>query len=115
EVLIAQGTDGADIDDVARQFVVTGLAGEDVDFGVAAPVDDLKFTRATNFAGEADATGAHDATSGEQRDVFAEVVLIGLLQFRLAQPGVPAPIAEAKILQFTLTCLIARRTIERVV
>ena len=43
EILAAQGADGAEIDDVAGQLVVERLAGEDVDLGVIAAVDDLQF------------------------------------------------------------------------
>src|SRR5437660_46488 len=42
EVLAAQGADRTQIDDVAGQLVVARLAGEDVDLGVVAAVDDLQ-------------------------------------------------------------------------
>ena len=46
EILAAQGPDRAEIDDVAGQLVVERLAGEDVDLGVVAAVDDLQLGRA---------------------------------------------------------------------
>ncbi len=36
EVLVEQGADGAEVDDVAGQRVVDRVAGEDVDLGVVA-------------------------------------------------------------------------------
>ena len=45
EVLAAQRADRAEVDDVAGQLVLQRLAGEDVDLGVVAAVDDLQLGR----------------------------------------------------------------------
>src|SRR5262249_26973900 len=75
EVLVAQGADGAQIDDVAGELVVARLAGENVDLRVVAAVDDLQLGRAADLAGKTDAARAHDAAVGEQGDVLADVRL----------------------------------------
>src|SRR5439155_25688446 len=71
EILAAQCADRTEIDHVASQLVVQGLARKDVDLGMIAPVDDLEFCGATDLTGEADAARTHDAADGEQSDRFA--------------------------------------------
>src|SRR6202011_1260000 len=87
EVLAAEGADGAQIDDVAGQLVVQWLAGEDVDLGVAAAVDDLQLGGAGNLAREADAARAHDAAVGKERDLVGELRLVGRLVLLVHHPA----------------------------
>lgn len=61
EVLVEQGTDRAEIHDVAGERVVNRVSGEDVDLGVVASPHDLEFTGVGDLPGEPNATGAHDA------------------------------------------------------
>src|SRR5262249_34677378 len=55
KVLAAQGADGAQIDDVAGQFVLQRLAGKHVNLAAVTAVDDLQFGRSSDLAREADA------------------------------------------------------------
>src|SRR5262249_7458005 len=87
EILAAQGTDGAEIDDITGQLVLQWLAGEDVDLGVISPVDDLKFRRAANFTRKAHAARAHDAAIGEETNRIADVRLIGRRVFLVDHPA----------------------------
>jgi hypothetical protein len=66
EILVCQGADRAQIDDVARQRIVDWIAREDVDLAVMPAIGHLQFGAAGNLAREADAARAHDAAVGEQ-------------------------------------------------
>ena len=77
EVLVEQGPDRAEVDDVAGQRVVDRLAGEDVDLGVIAAPHHLELAGLGDLAGEPDAPRAHDAAVlvelDQVRDVLARV------------------------------------------
>ena len=112
EVLAAKGTDGAQVDDVAGEFVVAGGLWKDIDFLVRSPSDDLEFGRSADFSCEANAAGAHDTAVGKQSDLFSDVVLVLTLDFRLIESAVGLAVLVGVILQVALTGLIADRAIE---
>ena len=112
EVLAAKGTDGAQVDDVAGEFVVAGGLWKDIDFFVRSPSDDLEFGRSADFSCEANAAGAHDTAVGKQSDLFSDVVLVLTLDFRLIESAVGLAILVGVILQVALAGLIADRAIE---
>ena len=115
EILAAQRPDRAQIDDVARQFVVAGLARKNVDFLVAAAVDHLQFRRSADFAREPYTTRTHDTAVREQHDLVADVMLVLTLLFRFLQPALSPPEAIRVILQEALARLIADRAVQRMV
>src|SRR5262249_31078510 len=69
EVAVGQRADRADVDDVARVLVLEGLAGEQADLRVVAPVEDPELTGAGDLVAEPDAARAEDAALGVEDHV----------------------------------------------
>jgi hypothetical protein len=115
EVLAAQRTNRTEVDHVAGEFIVARVTREDIDLFVSSAADDLQFGRSTDLARESHAARTHDAAVGEQRDLIADVVLIGLNVLGLLQTAVAATVFVAVVLQPAFTGLIADGAIERMV
>src|SRR6185436_217574 len=109
KVVAAQRPNRAEVNDVPRQLVVERLAWEDVDLGVMPPADDLQLGRAADLAREADAARAHDAAIGEQRNVRANVWLVGRRVLLVDHPARGFAEAIAEVLQQALARLVAHR------
>ena len=115
EVLAAQRPDGAEIDDVAGQFVLQRPTGEDVDFLVVPATHDGKFRRAADLAREPHAPRTHDAAIREQRDFRTEFRLVRRRILVVHHSRFGAAVLEAVILELALAGFIAHGAIERVV
>src|SRR5262249_11346118 len=115
EVLAAQGPNRTEIDHVAREFVVDWPARENIDLGMMAAVDDVQLRRTANFAREANTARTHDAAIREERDVLADIGLVGRLVLVVDHPAGRPPETIAVILQMTFAGLVAHGAIERVV
>src|SRR5262249_6180916 len=115
EVLAAQRADRAEIDDVGGQLVIERIAGEDVNLGMMAAVCDLQLGLAADLAREADAAAAHDAAVGEQRDVGADVRLVGRRELVVDHAALSIAMLEAVVLQHALAGLVAHGTVERMI
>ena len=115
EVFAAEGADGADIDDVSGEWIIDGVSGEDVDFFVGAAADDLEFCGAADFAGEANAAGAHDAAVGEESNLVADVFFIRLDVFGFVESAVAATVIEGVVLEVAFACLIAGGAVKGVI
>ncbi len=114
EVLVEQGADGAEIDDVAGEGVVAGLAGEDVDLGVAAASHHLELAGVGDLAGEPDAPRAHDAAVLVELDGVGDI-LAGVDGPLLDEAVDRLAVLVAVVLQAALAGLVADGAVERVV
>src|SRR5204862_3916838 len=114
EILVEQGADGAEIDDVAGEFVVQRFAGEDADLLLVAAAFDEELGLAADFAREADAARAHDAAVVVEQDVEADV-LLGLLVFVLLKAALAAAVLVGVILEQAFARLIADGAVEGVI
>ena len=114
EVLIAQRTDRAQVDNVAREFVVQGKARQNIDLFVAAAVDDHQLARAADLAAEAHAARAHHATVDEQGDGIPHVAAAAGERADVGAALV-LPMLEVIILQTAFACLVADRAVDRMI
>ncbi|MNM74069.1 hypothetical protein D3C81_858190 [compost metagenome] len=115
ERLAGQRADRAQVDHVARQFRVNGLADEGGDLRVLAAVEHAQLHHTGHFLAEAHAAGAVDAAGhllhGDQRaHVLVEHHTLLFLVARLR-----GTVAHGQVLQLALAALIADRAIQRVV
>ena len=114
ERLGVQRADRAQVDDVARQFVIDALLDEGADLHVLAAARRAELLDARDLRGEADAARAVDAARHVGRDERAEVlVLDDALALVEARGG--AAESEREVLQLALAALVADRAVERVV
>ena len=97
EILVQQGPHRAEIDHVARQLVVAGLAGKYVDFLAVPAAIDVQLAGPGNFAREAHATRAHDAAIRVEIDVVAHV-FFGLFGLVFLEAGLAAAVFVGIIL-----------------
>ncbi len=88
EVLAAQGTDWAEVDNITRQFVIARLAREYFDFFHATATDHMQFAGAADFARKAHTAGTHHTAVGKQGDLLADMVLVDALDFGFIQAAV---------------------------
>ena len=110
-----QRADRTDVDRIARELGVHGLADERHDFRVLAAADHSELHDPGDFLSEAHAPRALDAAGhllgGDERaQVLVEHDALGL--------GVPrrrAAVADRQVLQLTFAALVADRAVERVV
>ena len=109
-----EGTDRAEIDDVALQVAVERLAQIGGDFRVLAPARLAHLGDAGDLGREADAAGARDAARHMGFDQRAEIKVIdGALGF--AETAEIDAIGHRLVLQIAFATLIADRAIERMV
>ena len=111
---MGQGTDRAQVVDVARQLTVDILLKIGGDLGVLAAGDHADVRHPGHFGDEADAAGALDAAGHECLDRRPHVLFFDrALVLRIA--GAVAAIAHGLILQVALAALVADRAVQRVV
>ena len=115
EGLAGQRTHGAQIDHVARQFGVHGIAHHGGDFRVLTAVDHAQFHDAGHFLAKTHATCAVDAAAHLfHRDQGPHILVSHhALFFFVARTG--TAIADRQILQLALTALVANGAIQGVV
>ena len=115
ERLRGQRADRAQVDHVARQFVVDGLVDERQDLGVLAAPGHAEFHLAGDLLTEAHAARAVDAARHLLgRDQRAET-LVEHDALGLVVAAGRAAVAHGQILQLALAALIADRAVERMV
>ena len=109
-----EGSDRAQIDHVAGQFGIDGLADEREDLGVLATTGHAELHHAGDLLTESHAARAMDAARHVGGDERAEILVRhDPLQFLEARRR--GPVADREILQLALAALVADRAIERVV
>ncbi len=115
ERLAGQRTDRADVDHVARQLGVDGVAEHRGDLRMLAAVDHAQLHHAGHFLAEAHAAGAVDAAAhlfhrDQRPDVLVQddALVFGVARGRAA-------VANRQVLQLAFAALIADRAIERMV
>ena len=114
EVLVEQGSDRAEVDNVARQGVVDRFAGKDVDLGMTAAAHHLQLAGLRDFAGEPHTPRAHDAPVHVELDEVRNV-LTRIYRSFVNKAVNRLTIAIAVILQTAFAGLIADRAIERMI
>ena len=112
--LRGQGADRAYVDDVAGKFRDDRFFDIGADLHVFAAAGGAEFRHAGDLVAKAHATGAVNAAGKIGRDQRPDILVhddtlgLGVFRYTLAE-------AHRHVLQFTLTALVADRTVQRVV
>src|SRR5438132_874934 len=114
EGLRGQRADGTQIDHVAGQFRVDGVADEGQDLDVLAAVSETELHDARDFLTEAHTARAVDAAGhvgGDQRTQ----VLVEHHPLRLGVARARRAVADGEILQLAFAALVANRAVQRMI
>ena len=114
EILVAECTHGAEVDDIAGEFVVEWIAWEDVDFLLGAAGVHHQFARAGDLAGEPHAPGTHDAAIDKQRDRRTHVPLAAVEGLDVGPP-LGLTVLEVVVLQQAFPRLVTDRAVDWVI
>jgi len=116
EVPAGQRADGADVHDVGRIAIVELAAGEDVDLGVVAAVEDRHLVGLGDFAGETHAPRTEDAPFLVQHDPAADGRgLLVLDHFVFGKPAVVPAHQHVVFLEAAFAGLVADGAVHGVV
>ncbi|TPW21158.1 MAG: hypothetical protein FD126_961 [Elusimicrobia bacterium] len=115
EVLVGEGADGADVDDVARVGVVQAHPGIEVEDGAVAAAEHRQLVGLGDVVDEARAARALDAALLVEHDPGADVLALLLVALVLAHGGLVEPEALVVVLQVALAGLVADRAVQGVV
>ena len=114
--LRGQGTDRAEVDDVAGHLGVEVLLEVRADLEIVTTTSRTELGGAGNVVGEPDASGAVDAAVHRRLDQRANVlVLNGTLAADLVEAAAVGTVAHGLVLKIALATLVANRAVEGVV
>ena len=120
EILADQCADGADIHDIAGEFIIEQperiliMIAWNIDFVVRPSMNQSKFSGACNLIAETDATGTDNTSSRVEQHIRTEVFFRGdVLNLKISTLAAAMIIAE--ILEVTFTGLVTDGAIKRVV
>ena len=110
-----QGTDRADLDDVAREEALVGAAGVDADLAQAATLGQRDEVVAADLGPEPGAALAEHAAFPVEQHLCRDVhrLRIGALDALVTR--LPGPVAHGLVLQRALAALVANRAVQRMV
>ena len=112
KVAVPQRSHRAEINHIARHFVLERLAGKNVDFLVRTTIGDHQFARPGYFPAETHTAAAHHTAVDEQRDGFPQFAAAARERFQIGAARVLA-VPEVVVLQQALPRLVADRTVDR--
>jgi len=114
--LACEGTDGAKVDDVARQLRVHGLLHVGSNLHVVATASSAELLDTSNFVGETNATRALNTPVHGRLDEGPEVLVLDCtLASDFVETSTVGTISHGLVLQVTLSSLITNGAVKRVV
>ncbi|MBM2836943.1 MAG: hypothetical protein HW409_1132 [candidate division NC10 bacterium] len=115
KILLGEGSDRADVDDVARVRILQTLTRIEAQFSPVPSVENPELACLGDLVGEAHAAGAKDAAFLVQHHVGADGHGLLLLDLLLSKPGIVEPEVHVEVLEVAFARLVADRAVERVV
>src|SRR5690606_13093264 len=115
EWLGREGTHRTDVDHIARQFRLDGLADKRLNFRVLTTIEHAQFHDAGHFLTKTHATGTVNATAHFLGRYQRADILVEHHALFFAIAGFVAAVTHGQVLQLAFTALVADRAIERVI